>query len=197
MIEDIMNITTKIVNQFQSSWTKTELFVLHTVKDNQTDYVQMEAINHSHTTLFKIRAKQSDLGLIFKHPCIYETENAILRKWKLTRMNFDNIRDECYWNMLKFDDVFDIEYDSFDYQDLRKLLLTWDTDMIEVYNNGCRGVYSTELLRSLIIEEVEDISLKLLFDDAPLRLNYKVGIFDVYCLVAPRLEVKSPYWLKV
>lgn len=183
-----MDICTKIINQWQGSMSKTEAFVLHTVKDNGTSFVQIEALNRSHTTMFKIRVKQSDVGLIFKYPLIYEAEDAMLRKWKLRRMNFDNISDKCYWDLLKFDDTFDEEYDSFECSDLKRLLLNWDCNQIEIKNNGFHNIYSIELLRSSVIDyDLENIGLKLIHQDSPLRLNYKYGIFDVYCLIAPRV----------
>lgn len=199
MIEDVMNICTNIINMWQSPWTKTEQFILHTVKDKRTSFVQIEGLNRNHTAMFKIRAKQSDLGLIFKYPCIYEGEDALLRKWKLKRMDFDNIRDKSYWDLLKFDDVFDIEYDSFECSDLKRLLLNWDCEQIEIRNNGCYNVYSKILLKSMLIDyDLEDIGLKILHQDAPVRINYKWDVFDVYCLIAPRLEVKEDiFYLRV
>ena len=199
MIEDVMDICTNIINMWQSPWTKTEQFILHTVKDKGTSFVQIEGLNRSHTSMFKIRAKQSDLGLIFKYPCIYESEDALLRKWKLKRIDFCNIKDKSYQNLLKFDDVFNVEYDKFDCADLKRLLLNWDCEQIEIRNNGHYNVYNKELLKAALIDyDLEDIGLKLIHQDAPLRINYKWGIFDVYCLIAPRLEVKEDrFYLKV
>ena len=199
MIEDVMDICTNIINMWQDPWTKTEQFILHTVKDKGTPFVQIEALNRNHTAMFKIRAKQSDLGLIFKYPCIYESEDALLRKWKLKRIDFDNIRDRSYWTLLKFDDVFDIEYDSFECSDLKRLLLNGDCEQIEIRNNGCYNVYSKILLKSMLIDyDLEDIGLKIVHQDAPLRINYKWGIFDVYCLIAPRLERRENiFYLRV
>lgn len=199
MIENVMDICTNIINMWQSPWTKTEQFILHTVKDKGTSFVQIEGLNRNHTAMFKIRAKQSDLGLIFKYPCIYESEDALLRKWKLKRIDFDNIRDRSYWSLLKFDDVFDIEYDSFECSDLKRLLLNWDCEQIEIRNNGCYNVYSQILLKSMLIDyDLEDIGLKIVHQDAPVRINYKWGIFDVYCLIAPRLGVKEDiFYLRV
>ena len=187
MIEDILDLTTEIINQVQNEYTRPQAFVLHTVIENETPYVQIEALNRNHTVLFKIRAKQSDVGLIFKYPCIYEYDDALLRKWKLKRMNMENLPDKTYWDLLKFGDVFNLEYDSFDYQDLKRLVLNHDTTEIGIINNNYTGVYDTTLLRTVMFDNCEDISLKILFNDAPLRLKFKLGFFDVYCLIAPRI----------
>ena len=205
MIEDIMDICTEIINNYSGDWSKINRFVIHTIMDIDHNghiskpFVQIEGLNRSHTTMFKIRAKQSDIGLIFKYPCIYEGEDALLRKWKLKRIDLNNIRDKSYWDLLTFGDVFDTEYDSFDCSDLKKLLRNYDCGQIEIRNNNCNNIYSAELLRNVVIDyDLEDIGLKLIHQNAPLRINYKWGIFDVYCLIAPRLEVKEDrFYLRV
>ena len=197
MIEDIMNLTTRIINECSGRWTKFDKFVLHTVKDNETPFVQIDALNNSHTTKFKIRAKQSDLGLIFKYPLVYENEDALLRKWKLRRMNSKTYPDRFYVNLLQFEEVFDIGCDPVDYSELKRLLLCGDTDQIAILNNGCENVYSTILLKSMIIQDAGDIKLKLLHQDGPLILNYKFRSFDVYCLIAPRITTESRFYLRV
>ena len=104
MIEDVLNLTTDIVNNSSNNFTKVEQFVLHTVKDNGVYFVQIEGMNRSHTGIFKIRAKQSDLGLIFKYPCIYEYDDALLRKWRLRRITCD-VQDEFHWNNFRWMDL--------------------------------------------------------------------------------------------
>ena len=199
MVNRIVDFCYKLCNsEINDSWTHLDDFVLHTVHDGE-EFIQIEALNRSHTVLFKIRAKRSDLGLIFKYPCIYAREDFCLQKWKLRRVDMTQLSDKSYIDLLRFDDVFDIEYDSFDYSELVRLLDTNECNQIEIRNNGFSGVYSKYLIRSAIIDDgIESIKLKLISPKCPLRLNYKIGIFDVYCLIAPRIEVNEElFFLRV
>ena len=117
-VNKIINLCYKICNsENKDNWTHIEDFILYSVKDKE-EFIQIEALNRSHTALFKIRAKRRDLGLIFNYPMVYDKLDASLRKWKLRRVDLTNYSDNIYVNLLKFDDVFDIGYDSFDYSDL-------------------------------------------------------------------------------
>ena len=199
MVNRIVEFCYKLCNnEIKDNWTHLDDFLLHTVHDGE-EFIQMEALNRNHTVLFKIRVKRRDLGLIFKYPCIYTREDFCLQKWKLRRLDMTQLRDKSYIDLLTFEDVFDIEYDSFDYSELVQLLDTTECNQIEIRNNSFSGVYSSYLIRSAIIDDgVEDIKLKLISYDCPLRLNYKIGIFDVYCLIAPKLEVKEDlFFLRV
>lgn len=198
-VNKIIDLCYKICNaEDKDNWMHIEDFILHSVNDNE-EFIQIEALNRSNTALFKIRAKKRDLGLIFNYPMVYDKINASLRKWKLRRLDLTNYSDSRYVNLLKFDDVFDIDYDSFDYSDLSKLLNNFECNQIEIRNNGCYNVYSKYLIESMLIDDdFESIGLKLIHQDAPLRLNYQYGIFDVYCLVAPKLEVEENiFYLRV
>lgn len=196
MTERIIKLLNTLIST-DIKWNKVDSFVLHTVKDKEISYVQIEGLNRTHTVLFKIRVKQSDIGLKFKYPCIYEFTDILHERWNLKRINFENIRDNSYWNLLKFDDVFDIEYDYVDISELKQLLSFDECTQIEIRNNNCSNVYSKELLSSCLINECDDISLRIIHQDAPLRLNYKYGIFDVYCLIAPRFTSEEIFWLRV
>lgn len=195
MTENMLNFLHDLTyHNDEISWIKLDLFMLHTVVDNGKEFVQGDALNRSHTVLFKIRAKREDVGLWFKYPHMYD---ANLRNYKLRQVDMNNFPDKSYVDLLTFDDVFNITYDSFDYNDLTRLLNRIDCDPIEIYNNGFKGVYSAELIRSGLIPGAEDVRLRLLGDDLPLRLNYKFGVFDVYVLVAPRLETRGLFYLRV
>ena len=196
MTERIIKLLNTLIST-DIKWGKVDLFVLHTVKDKGISFVQIEGLNRSHTVIFKIRVKQSDIGLIFKYPCIYEFGDIVHGRWNLKRINFEDIRDKSYWGLLKFDDVFDIEYDHVDISELKQLLSFDECTQIEIWNNNCRNVYSKEFLSSCLINECDDIGLRIIHQDAPLRLNYTCGIFDVYCLIAPRFNPEDRFWLRV
>ena len=188
MIEDIIELLTAISNNCTTTLTKIGDFVLYSLDG----FIHADMLNRSHTVMFKIRAKQSDIGLNFQYPCIYKKGDILSGKWKVNRMDFNNISDMTYWDLLKFDDVFDIDYDSANFKDFERLLKK-DINEILVKNNNFQGVYSRELLQSAIIPNVEDIRLKMIYQDAPLRLHYNYSFFNVYCLIAPRLADIDPY----
>lgn len=189
MVKRIVDLCYKLYkSETKHNWSNFDDFIFHSVHDGD-DFIQIECLNRNHTVLVKIRVKRRDLGLIFKYPCIYISEDFCLQKWELNRMDMTQLRNKNYIEISKFDDVFDIEYDSFDYSELVQLLDTEGCDLIKIQNNNSSGVYFSYLIRSVIIDDgVEDIKLKLISDDNPLRLNYKIGIFDVYCLIAPKID---------
>lgn len=190
MIEDIMELLTTISDNCTANWTRIDDYVLY----SKNGFIHIDGLNLSHTVMFKIRAKQSDIGLNFQYPCIYKKEDILSGKWKVNRMDFNNISDKTYWDLLKFDYVFDINYDSTNFNDFERLLKK-DIDEILVKNNNSQGVYSSELLQSAIIPNVEDIRLKIIYQDAPLRLHYNYSFFNVYCLIAPRLvDINPDIW---
>ena len=110
-----------------------------------------------------------------------------------------SLPDRSYIDLLKFDDVFDIEYDSVEYSDLSRLLNIDECSQIDIRNNGFHAVYSKYLINSVLIDDdLEDIGLKILHPDAPLRLHYQYGVFNIYCLIAPRVEViENMFFLRV
>lgn len=188
MIEDIMELLTTISYNCTDNWTRIEDYVLY----SKNGFLHIDGLNISHTLMFKIRAKQSDVGLNFQYPCIYKKEDILSGKWKVNRMDFNNISDKTYWDLLKFDDVFDIDYDPANFKDFERLLKK-DIDEILIKNNTFQSVYSSKLLQSAIIPNIEDIMLKIIHRDAPLRLHYNYSFFNVYCLIAPRLVDINPY----
>lgn len=159
------------------------------------DFTHIDAINMSHTTCFKIRVKNRDLGVWFKHPCILQREAAHLKKLSLNRLN---VNDPIF-ELIKFDDVFDIKYDTIEYMSLKRPALDYiGFDTIGIQNNGFRNVYSVDLINSILLtDDLEHINLKILDKEGPLRLNYQYGIFDVYCLIAPRITEDFDYFLRV
>ena len=168
-----------------------ELFVFRSIGD----FTQIDALNHSHTVMFKIRVLNRDLGVWFKHPCVLYFNDAKLRKLKLERLPITDYHERT---ILKhdFDDVFEIEYDSANLNEIRRLGNA-GLNSIGIQNNSELNVYSIDLLNSAVICDDKLINLKITGKDMPLKLNYKQGIFDVYCLIAPRITFDFDYYLKV
>lgn len=168
-----------------------ELFVFRSIDD----FTQIDALNHSHTVMFKIRVPNRDLGLWFKHPCVLHVNNARLRKLELERLIVTGYIKRTYLNP-DFDDVFEITYDSIDWKCFKRLI-SIQLDSVGIKNNEVCNVYSLDLINSCVIDDLEQINLKITGKDTPLKLNYKRGIFDVYCLIAPRITEDFDYFLRV
>lgn len=194
MIEKIIDLCQKIpnLNRRYFRWYDIEEFILY----NSNEHICIDGINSNSTVLFKVRAKKSDLGLSFKYPCIYDMSNVALGEWKLKRITIDAITKQSV-DLFKFDDVYYLTYDSFDYAELDRFIQMEECDQIEIRNGRYHGVYSTDLLETTVIPGVTDIGLKLIAYDSPLRLHYTYDIFDVYCIVAPRITTEDRFYLRV
>ena len=193
MIDKIINLCSKIPNNPQyHKWWDIEEFILY----DSTEHIHIDGINRHSTVLFKVCAKKTDLGLSFKYPCVYDISDVEMGKWKLKRINLDTIKKHSV-DLFKFDDVFNLTYDSFKYSELDYFIQNENCNQIEIRNGKYHGVYSTNLLETAVIPGVTDVGLKLITYDCPLRLHYKYGIFDVYSLVAPRVTTEDRFYLRV
>ena len=195
MIDKIIDLCNKIPKFVPSyfNWYDVEQFILY---DDISGFVHIDGINRNQTILFKVRAKKSDLGLSFKYPCVYNRDDITQGKWRLKRLDKDILYKQNV-TLFKLDDVFNLTYDSFEYSQLDYFIQNENCDQIEIRNGKFHGVYSMDLLNCSIIDGVASVGLKLISYDCPLRLYYKYDIFDVYCVVAPRITTEDIFYLRV
>ncbi|SEK57828.1 hypothetical protein SAMN05216439_1153 [Methanobrevibacter gottschalkii] len=149
-------------------------------------FTQIDSVNMIHTVLFKIRIRNHDFGVYFKHPLVLSRHEAIIKKWNLKRL--DTIDYGFYNEYHTFDEVIDVpDYVTIDYDELQRgKKLNYDT--IGISNGDFTNVYGIDLLDSCFLtDDLDKVNLKMLGYDAPLVLNYQYGLFDVYCVIAPRV----------
>jgi hypothetical protein len=164
-------------------WYKPEAFVFRSVND----FTQIDALNGNHTVLFKIRVSNRDLGVWFKYPMIYQGRDADKKKLKLERLDFNVYYEKHYVdNVDKFNDIFDTEFDIANYKPFKQSI-DFEFDSVGIKNNGILNVYSGELIDSVFLTDLEEFNLKITGEESPLKINYSYGIFDIYCLIAPRI----------
>ena len=195
MIDKIINLCRKIPNQLNGKyfhWWDIDEFILY----SSNEHIHIDGINNQGTVLFKVRAKRRDLGLIFKYPCVYNVSDIEMGKWKLQRLDIDTLYKHSV-DLFKFDDVFNLTYDYFDYHELDRFIQLVGCDQIEIRNGKFHGVYSVNLLETAVIDGVTDVGLKLVNYENPLRLYYRYDVFDVYCCVAPRITTEDRFYLRV
>lgn len=193
MITKIIDLCSKIPNNPKyQRWEDIDEFILY----NSKEHIHIDGVNRHSTVLFKVRAKKSDLGLSFKYPCVYDISDVEMGKWKLKRITVDTLKKHSA-DLFKFEDVFNLTYDFFEYSELDCFIQMEECGQIEIRNGKYHAVYSTYLLETAVIPGVTDIGLKLISYDCPLRLHYKYDIFDVYCVVAPRITIEDRFYLRV
>lgn len=140
----LINLCYKLRNISDYKWHKPEAFVFRSVNN----FTQIDAINGNHTTMFKIRFKNHDLGVWFEHPMIYQGTDADKKKWNLERLNLNLNYEQNYLKSFDtFHDIFNTQFDISKYKPIKQIIYS-GLDSVRIINNNIGNVYSIDLIAS-------------------------------------------------
>lgn len=186
-LEKLMDLCHKIVNN------KFNVGYEDIIIGNYGEMTEIFCMNKSHTALFKILVKNSDLGIQFKHFCQVKIKDITNNKWRIRRDDSYKIPQSNFYGQDFFNELANANYYIVNYETLEKL-----KGYIRVVDNNVHNIYNEQFVKSCFLsDKIENVKMKMIGCDAPLIINYKYKIFDVYCLIAPIMTIKSDSTLKI